>query len=102
MKKLVVNLLLRLANGWRPKKRNINITCDKSKQNLKQFKVKDLYIICSTDIVLEEYCFIQVLKVWDLLPLVDVSVLVNHLDTTVFMTYSDDFLNHCKAKYVEG
>ncbi|KAM6567430.1 hypothetical protein CsatA_026558 [Cannabis sativa] len=101
MRKLVVNMLLRLANGWRPKRRNTtNITCDKSKQNLKQFKVKSMYIICSIDIV-KEHRYIQVLKVWDLLPLVEVLELVNRLDT-IFVTYTDDFIRRCKVKHVEG
>ncbi|KAM6546617.1 hypothetical protein CsatB_027353 [Cannabis sativa] len=101
MRKLVVNMLLRLANGWRPKRRNTtNITCDKSKQNLKQFKVKSMYIICSIDIV-KEHRYIQVLKVWDLLPLVEVQELVNRLDT-IFLTYTDDFIRRCKVKHVEG
>ena len=114
MKKLVIYLLGMLASGWRPKKRNTNIICDQSKQILKQFKVKDLYIVCSVDVV-QKSCYIQVLKVWDILPLVDIPELVNHLDTifctytelvnhldTIFCTYTDDFLKRCKAKCLEG
>ncbi|XP_024027743.1 TPR and ankyrin repeat-containing protein 1 [Morus notabilis] len=101
MKKLVMNLLLRLANGWRPKQRNVGIICDKSKLALKQFKVKDLYVICSVDIDHEEFRYIQVLKVWDLLPLVDIPKLVKRLDS-MFLTYTDKFLNHCKEKCIEG
>ncbi|PON60109.1 P-loop containing nucleoside triphosphate hydrolase [Trema orientale] len=100
MKKLVVNMLMMLANGWRPKRMNVNITCCKSKQILKRFKVKDLHVICSVDIV-KEYSYIQVLKIWDVLPLVEIPKLINHLDA-VFLTYPADSLNRCKAKCFEG
>ncbi|XP_062114591.1 uncharacterized protein LOC133825698 [Humulus lupulus] len=99
-KNLVMNMLLRLANGWRPK-RGVLITCDESKQTLKQCKVKDLHVICSIDIEKEQYWYVQVLKVWDVLPPVDVSKLVKLLDT-VFLTYVADDLNRCKTKCVEG
>ncbi|KAL5554093.1 hypothetical protein UlMin_041494 [Ulmus minor] len=99
-KKLVISLLLRLASGWRPKKRNIDITCEKSKQILKQFKVKDLYLVCSVDVVMEDW-YKQVLRVWDLLQLVDIPKLAKHLDT-VFCSYTDDFLSFCKVKCLEG
>ncbi|XP_062114592.1 uncharacterized protein LOC133825699 [Humulus lupulus] len=99
-KNLVMNMLLRLANGWRPKM-GVLITCDESKQTLKQCKVKDLHVICSIDIEKEQYWYVQVLKVWDVLPPVDVSKLVKLLDT-VFLTYVADDLNRCKTKCVEG
>ncbi|KAH7516697.1 hypothetical protein FEM48_Zijuj10G0162600 [Ziziphus jujuba var. spinosa] len=100
MKKLVINLLRMLASGWRPKKRNINIICDKSKQILKKFKVKDLYVVCSNDIV-NRSSYIQALKVWDILPLVEIPELVKSLDIT-FCTYTDEYINRCKEKYLEG
>lgn len=100
MKKLVINILLKLANGWRPKRRNVNITCCKSEQILKQFKVKDLHVLCSIDIV-KEYWYIQVLKVWDVLPLVDIPKMVKHLDN-MFLTDSADVRNRCKEKCIVG
>ena len=92
--------MLRLANGWRPKRRYNNITCDRSKHFLKQFKVKSLYVICSIDIA-KEHWYAQVLRVWDILPLVDIPVLVKRLDD-MFSTYTDDFLDRCKTRCVEG
>ncbi|KAL5567457.1 hypothetical protein UlMin_024032 [Ulmus minor] len=86
MKKLVINLLLRLASGWRPKKRNIDITY--------------LYLVCSVEVVMEDW-YMQILRVWDLLPLVDIPKLAKHLDT-VFGSYIDDFLSFCKVKCLEG
>ncbi|KAM6546615.1 hypothetical protein CsatB_027351 [Cannabis sativa] len=99
-KSLVMNFLLRLANGWRPKS-SVSITCVESKQCLKQYKVKDFHVICSIDIENEGYRYVQVLKVWDVLPLVDVPELVRHLDT-MFLTYTTDDLDRCKIRYVKG
>ena len=75
--------------------------CDKSKHVLKQFKVKDFYVICSIDIDQQDYRYIQVLKVWDLLRLADVPKLVKSLDS-MSLTYTDDFLNRCQEKCIEG
>lgn len=100
IKKLVLNLLWMLATGWRPKKRNVNITCYQSKQILKKFKVRDLYVVISVDIV-KRSKHIQVLKVWDILQLAYIPELVKHLDI-MFCTYSDDFIKRCKEKCLEG
>ncbi|XVF85499.1 hypothetical protein PTKIN_Ptkin17bG0122500 [Pterospermum kingtungense] len=99
-KKLVLNLLLKLSTGWRPKKRNVNLFCESSSMVLKQFKVESLYIVCSVDVV-KELRYTQVLKVWDLLPLEDIGTLVKRLDS-FFKMYTDDFVGHCNEKYLEG
>ncbi|GMI87573.1 hypothetical protein HRI_002426600, partial [Hibiscus trionum] len=98
--KSVLNLLLQLSCGWRPKKRNVDIICKSSSMVLKQFKVEGLYIVCSIDIV-KEQMYTQVLKAWDLLPLEDIERLVKRLDL-IFKMYSDDFIYHCNEKYLEG
>ena len=72
-----------------------------SKQILKQFKVKDLYLICSIDIGKEYWSNIQVLKIWDVLPLVNIPKLIKHLDA-MFLQYTDDFLSLCKVQCIEG
>ncbi|KAA8532354.1 hypothetical protein F0562_032391 [Nyssa sinensis] len=99
MRNLVLLLLLKLCNGWRPK-RSKDIICESSLHILKKFKVQGLYIICSVDIV-KELWYIQVLKVWDILPLEDIPKLVRRLDG-IFGMYTDDYLNHCKVKCFEG
>ncbi|XP_057950206.1 uncharacterized protein LOC131145129 isoform X2 [Malania oleifera] len=96
----VINLLLKLSNGWRPKKRNVDTVCECSSYILKQFKVEGLYVVCSNDIA-KELKYIQVLKVWDILPLDDIPKLIKRLDC-IFIKYTDDFINRCKAKYLEG
>ncbi|XP_059650771.1 uncharacterized protein LOC132296602 [Cornus florida] len=99
-KKSVLNLLLKLSSGWRPKKRNVDSVCESSSQIVKQFKVEGLYAVCTIDIV-KKSRYIQVLKVWDILPLEGISQLVKRLDS-IFAMYTDDFINCCKEKSLEG
>ncbi|XP_059650770.1 probable helicase MAGATAMA 3 [Cornus florida] len=91
----------KLSSGWRPKKKNVDSVCESSSQIVKQFKVEGLYVVCTIDIVKKESSYIQVLKVWDILPLEEILKLVKRLDS-VFAMYSDDFIIHCKEKYLEG
>ncbi|KAB1205203.1 hypothetical protein CJ030_MR7G021969 [Morella rubra] len=106
-KKSAINHLLMLSNGWRPKKRSLDPVCESSSQMLKQFKIGDLYIICANDIVKEwseevgELRYIQVFKIWDILPAVDIPKLVKRLDS-LFRNYTDDFLHRCKEKCLQG
>ncbi|KAK2635965.1 hypothetical protein Ddye_030757 [Dipteronia dyeriana] len=100
IKMLVINLLLKLASGWRPKKRKIDIVCDRSSHIVKQFKVEGLYVVCTIDIVKEELQYIQILKVWDILPSEDTSKLVKRLDD-IFIKCSDDYVNRCKKICLE-
>ncbi|KAJ4710306.1 UvrD-like Helicase, ATP-binding domain, P-loop containing nucleoside triphosphate hydrolase [Melia azedarach] len=96
----VINLLLKLSSGWQPKKRNIDLVCERSLHIIKQFKVESLYIICTID-VMKELQYIQVLKVWDILPLENVPKLATRLDN-IFVKYTDDYINCCKEKSFEG
>ncbi|KAJ6321838.1 hypothetical protein OIU77_011843 [Salix suchowensis] len=96
----VLNLLLKLSSGWRPKKRSVDVLFESSSQVLKQFKVEGLYVICSIDIVKEMH-YKQVLKVWDLLPLEDIPRLAKRLEG-IFERYTDDFISHCNEKCLEG
>ncbi|CAN0880600.1 TPR and ankyrin repeat-containing protein 1 [Linum grandiflorum] len=101
LKMAVLTRLLKLSEGWRPKKRNVDVQFERSSHILKQFKVEKLYVICSVDISKQDTMYSQVLKVWDLLPLEDVRKLVNRLEG-VFATYTDDFIRHCNEKCSEG
>ncbi|KAK3421368.1 hypothetical protein EUGRSUZ_G02020 [Eucalyptus grandis] len=96
----IINLLSKLSSGWRPKKRNVDIICEHSSHIVRQFKADGFYVICTTDIV-KELIYIQILKIWDVLPLEDVVKLVKRLDS-IFETYSDDFISHCNEKCIEG
>ncbi|KAB2612295.1 hypothetical protein D8674_034611 [Pyrus ussuriensis x Pyrus communis] len=99
LKKSVLNLLLKLSGGWRPKKKNVQ-TISGSSSILRQYKVGGLYIVCTIDIA-KELKHIQVLKVWNILPLEDIPKLVNRL-VSIFKRYTDDFINRCNEKCLEG
>ncbi|CAL1352529.1 unnamed protein product [Linum trigynum] len=100
VKMAVISLLLKISGGWRPKKTNVDIKCERSSHIVKQFKVEGLYVICSVDMS-KETKYIQVLKVWDILPLEDVRKLVNRLEG-IFTTYTDEFIRNCNEKCYEG
>ncbi|KAL0387954.1 UNVERIFIED_CONTAM: Helicase SEN1 [Sesamum radiatum] len=99
-KKWVINLLLKLASGWRPKKINVDWTCKGSSYVLKKFKVENYYVVCSIDII-KDSIYEQVFKVWDIFPMVETPKLLKRLDS-IFAMYSDDFVNRCKEKLFEG
>ena len=71
----MLNLLLKLSGGWRPRKQNAQAICGSSSAILRHYKV-GLYVVCSIDIV-KEMKYIQVLKIWDILPLEDIPKLTN-------------------------
>ncbi|KAG8369518.1 hypothetical protein BUALT_Bualt14G0021900 [Buddleja alternifolia] len=100
VKKLAINILLKLASGWRPKKINVDRTCEISSYIVKQFKVEGYYVVCSIDIM-KDSIYEQVLKVWDILPLVEIPKLLKRLDN-IYAMCTDDFINHCKEKCFEG
>ncbi|PWA49328.1 uvrD-like Helicase, ATP-binding domain, P-loop containing nucleoside triphosphate hydrolase [Artemisia annua] len=91
LKKLVLNLLLKLSSGWRPKNKSVDLCCQTSSQILKQFKVEGLYVICTIDII-KEVKYIQVLKVCDVLALEEISKLKKRLES-VYSAYTNDFNN---------
>jgi hypothetical protein len=106
-KKSVINLLLKLSSGWRPRKRKVDLIFGSSLQILKQFKVEDLYIVCANDIVKEwsavmkELRYHQVLKIWDILPVEDIEKLDKRL-YGMYGKYTDDFINRCQEICLEG
>ncbi|KAK3421375.1 hypothetical protein EUGRSUZ_G02033 [Eucalyptus grandis] len=100
IKMSIIMLLSRLSSGWRPKKRNVDIICEHSSHIVRQFKAEGLYVLCTIDVV-KELRYIQILKIWDVMPLEDVAKLVKRLDS-IFETYSDDFISRCNEKCFEG
>ncbi|KAK0573842.1 hypothetical protein LWI29_014378 [Acer saccharum] len=99
-KKSVINLLMKLARGWRPKKSNIDSVSESSSHIVKQLKVEGLFVVFTIDIV-KKQLYTQVLKVWDILPLEEVSKLVKRLDD-ILIKYTDDYVNLCKEKCLDG
>ncbi|KAL3635028.1 hypothetical protein CASFOL_022082 [Castilleja foliolosa] len=100
VKKLVINKLLKLASGWRPKNMNINRTCESSVYIVKQLKVKKYYVVYSVDIIIKDSTYLQVLKVWHILPMAETAELLKRLDG-IFSIYTDDFINQCNTKLLE-
>ncbi|PKI33604.1 hypothetical protein CRG98_046006 [Punica granatum] len=97
---LVVNLLMNLSSGWRPKRRNVDLICKSSSQIIKQFKPENLYILCTVDIE-KESKYIQILKIWDVLPLEDTAKTIERLNG-VYMRFTDEYVSRCKEKRFEG
>ena len=100
LKKQVLNLLLKLSSGWRPKNKSVDLCCEKSSQILKQFKVEGFYVICTIDII-KEVKYMQVLKVWDVLALEYIPKLTKRLES-IFSAYTDAYINRCREKCFEG
>lgn len=94
----MIHVLLRIANGWRPKKEHLDVTDSFKLSRVYQFK--DLYLVWSVDIAKREK-YIQILKVWNLLPKFEIPKFIKRLDN-IFSTYTDEFIEHCRAKQVEG
>ncbi|XP_057781571.1 uncharacterized protein LOC130999895 [Salvia miltiorrhiza] len=98
-KKLVINLLIKLGNGWRPRKVIVDWKCESSSYIIKQFKVDIYFVVCSID-MMRDSIHKQVLKVWDILPMTDTIKLLKRIDSIASM-YTDDFINHCNDKLFE-
>lgn len=97
----VINVLERLANGWRPRGRTVELVCENSSKILKQFKVERRYIICSIEIVKDFQCHVQVLKMWDIVRLEDIPKLAKSLDSE-FRKYTDEYILCCKENGFDG
>ncbi|KAM3749893.1 hypothetical protein ACB098_05G220000 [Castanea mollissima] len=100
----VLTLLENLANGWRQpqSKKNLYVHHGASSQLLEQYKVKGLlHLVWTVDILKENSNSIQILKVWDILPLSEMPKLANQLDV-LFENYTLEKINHCKHKSLSG
>lgn len=94
----MIQALLRLADGWRPKRKNVDFP--DAFQIAKQCKVRELYLVWMVDIVKNDE-YIQVLRVWDILPLSEIPKLARRLDN-IFAMYTDDYIDLCKMQCIEG
>lgn len=102
--KEVLTLLTKLANGWRQsqRKKNLFVHHGASFPLLEQYKVNGSQILVwTTDIVQENAHYIQILKVWDILPLSKMPKVANRLDI-LFRNYTVDMMNLCKHKCLDG
>lgn len=97
----VLPLLVKLANGWRQShsKKKPFVHHGTSSSLLEQYKVNNgsLFLVWTVDIVKQNAYYIQILKIWDILPLSKMPQLANHLDA-FFGNYTVDMINRCKQK----
>ena len=98
-KQSILNLLLKLSSGWRPKKLLVESGSGSSLE-IRKYKVEDLFVISTVDIT-KDIKYMQVLKIWDVLRPNDVPKLIKHLDN-IFGKYTADFVSLCNDKSFDG
>lgn len=104
IRKETLSLLTKLSSGlrWHCNDESLFVVDRKSAQLVELYKVNYmLYIVWSVDIVKEQSNYIQVLKVWDILPLSEMSNLLKHLDY-LFGNYTVDLMHLCKFKHMDA
>ena len=68
---------------------------------VRSFKVEGLNVVSTIDIVQRDTGYMQVLKIWDLLPNEDIPRLINHIDC-IFGKCTEDFIDLCNENCLEG
>jgi hypothetical protein len=97
LRREVLQKLVKLGGGWRTTIKNFNVT--DSFQLAKAYKIRDLYLVWSTDMEKNERYF-QIIRIWDLLSHQHVARTIQHLEN-LFSMYSDDYLDHCRSVQTE-
>lgn len=95
-------LVEKLSSGWRNSEKNnrFNNKRGNSSVLLEVYNVKHLKLIWTIDIVKDNSRYLQVLKIWDILPGYYIPKLAKDLDIH-FGQYTVDMMNRCKYKRVE-
>ncbi|KAM6567390.1 hypothetical protein CsatA_026518 [Cannabis sativa] len=96
-RKSILNLLLKLSSGWRPKRLHVE---SGSSLQIMRIKAEGMIVIITVDIT-KDIKYMQVLKIWDVLPPDDVPKLIKRLDS-IFGKYTDDYVNLCNERLVNG
>ncbi|RWR84617.1 UvrD-like protein Helicase [Cinnamomum micranthum f. kanehirae] len=99
IRKEVIELIMKLSSGWRPKNEDVVKGC--SFLLLKQYGVKGQYIIWAVDILKEDSHYIQVLKIWDIVPLAEIPKVVVRSNARIGK-YAEDHKLKCRFKCKEG
>ncbi|KAL3838764.1 hypothetical protein ACJIZ3_023355 [Penstemon smallii] len=101
----IVSVLVKLSNGWRQmyKDESLGHTKGRSSQLLEIYDVKEqLKLIWSIDILRKKLQDIQVIKIWDILPRIEIiPKLAKKLDD-LFDDYTDHYMSRCICKRIEG
>ncbi|XP_010317671.1 uncharacterized protein [Solanum lycopersicum] len=100
--KEVISLLVKLSSGWRKaeKKNMFSNKGGNSSGLLEEYFVKHLKLIWTVDIQQQNSTYLQVLKIWDILPGCHIPKFAKNLDTH-FGQYTVDMMNRCRYKRVE-
>ncbi|XVF06350.1 hypothetical protein REPUB_Repub06bG0040400 [Reevesia pubescens] len=95
--KQMLNLLQKLSSGWR------QTPTQKNNHGLLQvYPVNGfLNLLWSIEIIKENSQFIQVLKIWNILPLLDIPKVAKNLET-LFGEYTANKMSRCKCQCLEG
>ncbi|KAJ8432842.1 hypothetical protein Cgig2_024530 [Carnegiea gigantea] len=103
IRKEVLLLLSKISSGWRKPhgERYLNFKGGIS-HLLEYIKVDGtFYLIWNVDIVEENSNYVQIVKVWDILPWFEVPKLATDL-SAIFSSYSEERLRCCKFRCSEG
>ncbi|KAM3389468.1 hypothetical protein ACQJBY_011549 [Aegilops geniculata] len=99
LRKEVLQKLIRLGDGWRTTVKNIDIPG--ASHLAKIYKVRNLYLVWSTDVEKTEGRYFQIIRIWDLVSQQNVTRTVQHLEN-LFSMYTDDYLDHCRRVQTQG
>ncbi|CAM0903002.1 unnamed protein product [Alopecurus aequalis] len=99
LRREILQKLIKLGGGWRTTVRNLDIP---GVSNLaKVYKIRDLYLIWSTDVEKSESRYSQMIRIWDLLSQQHVERTVRRLEY-LFAMYTDDYLDLCRGVQTFG
>ncbi|KAK1685246.1 hypothetical protein QYE76_046094 [Lolium multiflorum] len=99
LRREVLQKLIRLGAGWRTTVKNLDIPG--VSHLAKVYKVRDLYLVWSTDVEKTERRYFQIIRIWDLLSQQNLARTIQRLEN-LFSMYTDDCLDHCRRVQTLG
>uniref|UniRef100_A0A453CUI5 UvrD-like helicase ATP-binding domain-containing protein n=1 Tax=Aegilops tauschii subsp. strangulata TaxID=200361 RepID=A0A453CUI5_AEGTS len=99
LRREILQKLIKLGDGWRTTVRNLDIPG--VSHLAKAYKIRDLYLIWSTDVEKSEGRYIQIIRIWDLLSQQHVARTVQRLEN-LFSMYTHDYMDHCRRVQTLG
>jgi len=97
LRREVLQKLVKLGGGWRTPIKNLDVT--DAFQLAKAYRIRDLYLVWSTDLEKNERYF-QIIRIWDILSHQHIARTVKHLEN-LFSMHTDDYLDHCRSVQTE-
>jgi hypothetical protein len=99
LRREVLQKLIKLGGGWRTTVKNLDIPG--VSHLAKVYKVRDLYLVWSTDVEKTERRYFQIIRIWDLLSQQNLARTIQRLEN-LFSMYTDDYLDHCRRVQTQG